>query len=162
MKQFIYKISLITGFLLIGLSSAQAATVQYGNQRVALASSFQSPMQCVLNSLKSRSYTPRRGGVGCFGYRPHNRSAHPGGYACDVEQSGRNITTLNRHFSYSQQISMAVGCKAVSGCKWRGRKGPDCGHFEQRSAPYFRSGTPPGGRKYYYKKAKYKKRRKKS
>lgn len=133
-------------FLLSTAPAFANGTVHYGRRRVALANSFQQPMQCVLDKLSQQGYGPRS--VGCFGYRPHNASAHPTGHACDVDQTGRDITRLNHFLSRRGQIQVASSCRAVSGCKWRH---PDCGHFEARSAPYSRAGTRPGGRRHYYR-----------
>jgi len=123
--------------------------VTYGSKSVALAASFQKPMQCVLDSLKKKGYTPRD--VGCFGFRPGNASAHPSGHACDVDQTARNVTRLNRSMGPanrgSPQVGLASSCGAVSGCIWRH---PDCGHFEAKSAPYSPAGTRPGGGGHYY------------
>lgn len=137
---------LVSLLVLAGSADVLAAPqgkIQYTNRNgkkrsLAIAGSFQNPMQCIVNKLEKMGYRARD--IGCFGARPHNRSAHPTGHACDVDQSGRNVTTLNRKFSYRQQIDLAKGCeKAVSGCNWR--RNPDCGHFEQKSAPYSRSGA---------------------
>jgi hypothetical protein len=77
-----------------------------------------------------------------------------------VDQSSRDVTGLNRAFSRKQQISIAQGCKAVSGCIWRN---PDCGHFEQISAPYSKSGARVGrhfyGEQYASHPGKKRKRR---
>lgn len=158
----------VISLLMLGVISAFPTTaraaigaVTVNGQKVPLAASFQSPMQCILDTVQKYGYQPGRGGVGCFGTRPGNRSAHPGGYACDVDQTSRDVTRLNRRFNSKQQVAIAESCKGVSGCKWRGRKGSDCGHFEQRSAPYFRAGTPSGLRSYHYGKrnSNFKRRR---
>lgn len=129
----------------VSAGPAFAGQINYGAQqkKVALAESFQQPMQCVIDKLKQRSgaYIPKD--VGCFGTRPNNPSAHPTGHACDVDQTGRDKTALNGSVPRPEQIQIAEGCEAVSGCVWRN---PDCGHFEQRSAPYSPSGT---GTHYY-------------
>ncbi|MGZ3701716.1 MAG: hypothetical protein ACXWSD_07975, partial [Bdellovibrionota bacterium] len=87
------------------------ATVNYGNRHVALAPDFQPAMQCVLTQLAGKGYTPRD--VGCFGFRPGNASAHPTGHACDVDQTGRNLTSLNRPFPPrgGEQQAIAEGCR---------------------------------------------------
>lgn len=132
---------------------AQSAKIVYGrNKSAQLADGFAKPMQCVIQALQSRSYIPRD--VGCFGARPHNASAHPTGHACDVDQTGRDITRLGGRVRgvnkpggvpWRDQISLAQNCNAVSGCAWppiRGRAGPDCGHFEARSKMgYVRAGS---------------------
>jgi hypothetical protein len=103
--------------------------VHYANKSVAIANSFEDHMQCVLDRLKDKQYVPRD--VGCFGSRPNNRSAHPTGHACDVDQTARNVTRLNGRVEKSVQIQIAKTCKAVSGCSWtRTKHSPDCGHFE--------------------------------
>ena len=130
------------------------SAVTYGRKHVALAPDFQRPMQCVLDQLKQSRYNPKD--VGCFGYRPGNASAHPTGHACDVDQTGRNRTSLNKSMSSGNQKQLAIGCHAVSGCKW---KHPDCGHFESFSAPYSRAGTPAGSHYYGPKYASHPLRR---
>lgn len=114
------------------------------NKRAAIAISFEQPMQCVIDELKNKGFNPRA--VGCFGFRPNNRSKHPSGHACDVDQWGRNLTMLNKYFSVGTQINMANKCNAASGCKWRNK---DCGHFESRSAPNLRAGAAIARRDYY-------------
>jgi hypothetical protein len=129
---------LILAFLTSAPSQAGAASVTYNGRSVAIGGSFQRPMQCILDTVKARKYHARS--VGCFGSRPGNASAHPTGHACDVDQTSRNRTSLNARFSSSAQIQIARGCSGVSGCQWH--RNPDCGHFEQRSAPYSRAGAP--------------------
>jgi hypothetical protein len=149
----------VTGLILPPeVEYAEAASqITYGRGRhVSAAPRFVSPMQCIVNKIQSMGYQPRD--IGCFGYRPHNRSAHPTGHACDVDQTSRNKTRLNA-ISRNQQISVAQGCKAVSGCRWRN---PDCGHFEAMSAPYSPAGARAGGHHYgekYAKRPVHKKRR---
>lgn len=129
--------------------------ITYANgKRVGLNPKFAVPMQCVSDKLFEIGYRPRD--IGCFGYRPNNRSAHPTGHACDVDQTGRDRTRLLKTVSRSKQIAVAKDCKAVSGCVWRN---PDCGHFEQMSAPYSRSGTRIGIHYYGETPRKTKKRR---
>ncbi|MGZ3686061.1 MAG: hypothetical protein ACXVCI_19555 [Bdellovibrionota bacterium] len=136
-----YFIFAIATLLLPALS--QAATVKYGNKAVGIAPNFAQPMQCIVDKLKQQNYNPKS--IGCYAQRPKNRSAHPTGHACDVDQTARNVTGVNRIGS-SAQTSIAKGCQAVSGCQW-GRN-PDCGHFEARSAPYSPAGA--GVSMHYY------------
>lgn len=152
-KWFVFYSVLLS--LAIMCSEAQSASIQFGsrNKRVNLAPRFQEPMQCIVQKLQGRGYTPRD--IGCFGFRRKNASAHPNGHACDVDQTARDVTRLGGRrrsrgpVAWQDQINIASGCNAVSGCKWRN---PDCGHFEARSAPYSRAGTPVGGRSYKYGK----------
>jgi|GEM_PF-5005433 len=141
-------VSLISTGLILPpqVKNAEAAGSQIvyrGNKRVSLAPSFAGPMQCVAKKIEELGFKPKD--IGCFGHRPSNRSAHPSGHACDVDQWGRNLTMLNKKFSSRQQIEIAKGCQAVSGCMWRN---PDCGHFEQRSAPYSAAGARVGPHRY--------------
>jgi hypothetical protein len=127
-------------------SVAQGAAVKYGNKSAQLAESFAKPMQCIIGSLEQEGYKARE--VGCFATRPRNRSAHPTGHACDVDQTARNVTQVNR-LGAEVQKSIAQSCQAVSGCIW---PNPDCGHFEARSAPYSPAGAGVGGSHYYGEK----------
>jgi hypothetical protein len=148
MNLFSLKCCLMVGCTIFGLfysSPVEAAGVSYQGKREAIAPSFARPMQCIIDAIQAAGYRPRE--VGCFGTRPGNRSAHPSGHACDIDQTSRNVTGLNRSFNRAAQNRIAERCNAVSGCKWRN---PDCGHFEQRSAPYSRAGAPVGGRRYHY------------
>lgn len=138
-------------------SLVEAASVTYTNNRgrrvsVKLSPGFQQGMQCVLDRLASQyNYRPGRYKypVGCFGYRPKNKSKHPGGHACDVDQWGRDLTSLGGRkrgspkgpVSWQNQIALANSCGVASGCEWRNA---DCGHFEQRSVPNCRAGARVG------------------
>jgi hypothetical protein len=102
-----------------------------------LADSFEKAMKCVVKKIQEdHKYFAKD--IGCFGTRPHNPSAHPTGHACDIDQTARDKTLLNSRIMRADQINLAKDCEAVSGCQWRN---PDCGHYEQKSAPYSPSGT---------------------
>lgn len=147
-----FKPALLVTLVTIGLvlppeietASAAGSQITYGKgKRVSSAPSFAGPMQCVASKIEELGYKTRE--IGCFGHRPKNRSAHPTGHACDVDQWGRDLTGLNKVLSRKKQIEVAKGCKAVSGCIWRS---PDCGHFEQMSAPYSQAGARVGSHRY--------------
>lgn len=149
------KLPLLLSTILFALPvSAHAdGKISYGNGKsVGISADWGDKMQCVINTLEHKEgkgegfpqYDPKD--VGCFAERPKNRSAHPTGHACDVDQTGRNETKLNVISSADQQ-KLAESCEVVSGCKWRN---PDCGHFEMRSAPYSAAGAPVDGGSHVY------------
>ena len=121
-----------------------------GAKQVSTAPAFRAPMQCIVKGLAAAGYRPKE--IGCFGSRPNNRSAHPTGHACDVDQTSRDKAAVNSVVSPGRQSAIAQQCQAVSGCSWGDR---DCGHFEARGKKgYVDAGTRPGsaGRTHRYSK----------
>jgi hypothetical protein len=116
---------------------------------IALAPDFQPAMQCVLKKLEGKQIKD----LGCFGTRSGNRSAHPTGHACDLNQesSGKN------HHDFGDadtEKGIASDCGAVSGCLFE-----DCGHFESPGKTgYVAAGTSVAGAHFYGKQPFFKKR----
>lgn len=145
-----FHLIIVAAALLIAPIAEAGGSLKYTNRRgatksVGISESFSNPMQCVVQKLESKGY--HANDIGCFGTRPRNRSAHPTGHACDVDQTARDVTQLNQ-IGRAAQKEFAQDCGAVSGCIWRNS---DCGHFEARSAPYSAAGA--GITNHYYGEA---------
>lgn len=107
-------------------SPADAATIGVRGVSTSVAPAAAGPLQCVLNGLAARGYPVRfiRG----YGRGSVRGSLHPAGYALDVNQIRRGVTTPRMPHD---EVALARSCGAISGASWRNN---DSGHFEVRSS----------------------------
>ena len=81
-----------------------------------------SAFQCVVDKIEATGYRIKfmRG----FGHGTVRGSKHPSGYAIDINQIARNVTTPRLP---AGTTSMAASCGVFHGAQWRNA---DAGHFE--------------------------------